>query len=113
MDVLVRGLKLILKIARTEPLNSVLDHSETDAALDHALEKADEATLEKEVRKRVETLYHPTSTARMAPLADGGVVDYHLRVYGIENLRVADASIFPTIMGGHTVSACYFSSRRW
>jgi len=39
----------------------------------------------------------------MAPLSEGGVVDTHLRVYGIEGLRVVDASIMPTIVSGHTV----------
>jgi len=55
------------------------------------------------VRERVETVYHPTSTCRMAPLEDGGVVDSQLRVYGISNLRICDASIFPSIVSGHTV----------
>jgi len=38
----------------------------------------------------------------MAPLAEGGVVDYHLRVRGVSNLRVADASVFPQLISGHT-----------
>jgi len=40
----------------------------------------------------------------MAPEADHGVVDSHLRVYGVKGLRVADASVFPEIISGHTVS---------
>jgi choline dehydrogenase len=44
----------------------------------------------------------------MAPEADKGVVDSHLRVYGIKGLRVADASVFPEIISGHTVSCFYF-----
>jgi choline dehydrogenase len=44
----------------------------------------------------VNTLYHPTSTARMARREDGGVVDEELRVYGVRGLRVVDASVFPT-----------------
>ena len=56
------------------------------------------------VKSRVETLYHPCSTARMAPLKEGGVVNPYLRVHGIPNLRVVDASVFPTIVAGHTVS---------
>lgn len=39
----------------------------------------------------------------MAPSAEKGVVDSQLRVYGINGLRVCDASIFPTIISGHTV----------
>jgi choline dehydrogenase len=37
----------------------------------------------------------------MLPLADGGVVDPRLRVYGIKNLRIVDASIIPVIPDGH------------
>jgi len=54
------------------------------------------------MRNYLETLYHPTSTARMAPLADSGVVDARLRVHGVQALRVVDASIYPTIISGHT-----------
>jgi len=52
-------------------------------------------------------VYHPTSTCRMAPLEQGGVVDAELRVYGVEGLRVCDASVFPEIVSGHTAGACY------
>lgn len=61
------------------------------------------------IRANLESLYHPTSTARMAPRAAGGVVDAQLRVYGIKNLRIADASVFPTIPAGHTVCSARVS----
>ena len=53
------------------------------------------------MRAKVETLYHPVGTCKMGSdtLA---VVDHHLRVRGVEGLRIADASIMPTIIGGHT-----------
>ncbi|KAG8966798.1 hypothetical protein FRC03_011321 [Tulasnella sp. 419] len=54
------------------------------------------------LKSRVETLYHPTSTARMAPLSEGGVVNDKLQVYGVEGLRIVDASIMPEIVSGHT-----------
>lgn len=97
---------LALRIARTAPLSSLLIDTESSALLDHRLHEvhlADPAAFEKEVRARVETLYHPTSSARMAPLKDGGVVDAHLKVHGVEHLRIVDASVFPTIVAGHTV----------
>jgi choline dehydrogenase len=47
------------------------------------------------------TLYHPTSTARMGT-DDAAPVDPELRVRGVEGLRVADASVMPEIIRGHT-----------
>jgi choline dehydrogenase len=50
------------------------------------------------VRDRVATSFHPSSTCRMGPAADPeAVVDFAGRVYGVGGLRVADASVFPTI----------------
>jgi choline dehydrogenase len=53
------------------------------------------------VRNNAETTYHPVGTCKMGsdPLA---VVDRELRVHGIEGLRVADASIMPTLTSGNT-----------
>lgn len=50
-----------------------------------------------------QTIYHPVGTAKMGPSSDPmAVVDPQLRVYGIQNLRVIDASIMPTICTGNT-----------
>jgi choline dehydrogenase-like flavoprotein len=53
------------------------------------------------VRKRADTVYHPAGTCRLGSGEDA-VVDAQLRVHGIENLRVADASIMPTLIAGNT-----------
>uniref|UniRef100_A0A1I8M1R4 Glucose-methanol-choline oxidoreductase N-terminal domain-containing protein n=1 Tax=Musca domestica TaxID=7370 RepID=A0A1I8M1R4_MUSDO len=48
------------------------------------------------------TIYHQTCTAKMGPRSDKmAVVDHRLRVHGIKNLRVVDASIMPNIIAGH------------
>lgn len=53
------------------------------------------------LRKSVSTYFHPVGTAKMGSDAHS-VVDPQLRVYGIQGLRVADASVMPTITTGNT-----------
>ena len=108
---LVRGIRLILRISKEAPLPARLDLADASPMLDSALDAQSDAALADLVRARVETLYHPTSTARMAPRAAGGVVDAKLRVYGVRGLRVCDASIFPEIVSGHTVRCHCFVHR--
>jgi choline dehydrogenase-like flavoprotein len=60
-----------------------------------------DAEIETFVRRKAETIYHPVGTCRMGRGADA-VVDSELRVRGIEGLRVVDASIMPTLIGGNT-----------
>lgn len=55
------------------------------------------------IRHMSTTLYHPVGTAKMGPVSDPkAVVSSELKVYGIEGLRVIDASIMPTITSGNT-----------
>jgi choline dehydrogenase len=56
------------------------------------------------VRAQAYTVHHPVGTCRMGS-DPAAVVDSHLKVAGLENLRVADASVFPSIIGGNTNAA--------
>jgi choline dehydrogenase-like flavoprotein len=54
------------------------------------------------LRRRVDTVYHPVGTCKMGADDPLAVVDPSLRVYGVEGLRIADASVMPTLIGGNT-----------
>ncbi|MCA0197909.1 MAG: choline dehydrogenase [Proteobacteria bacterium] len=64
-------------------------------------ENPTDAELEQFVRAKAETIYHPVGTCRMGE-DEGAVVDPELRVRGIAGLRVVDASVMPTLVGGNT-----------
>jgi len=63
---------------------------------------ADDAALERFVRGGVKTTYHPLGTCKMGQDPAHSVVDTKLCVHGIDGLRVADSSVFPTIVSGNT-----------
>ena len=61
-----------------------------------------DADLLEDIRQRASSVFHPVSSCRMGPDPGADVVDADLRVYGVEGLRVIDASIFPAVTSGNT-----------
>ncbi|KAG7091758.1 hypothetical protein E1B28_008159 [Marasmius oreades] len=67
----------------------------------HTPRSTTDEDLDEFIDKECVSVYHYSSTCRMAPEGDGGVVDSRCRVYGIEGLRVADASVMPGVPSVH------------
>ena len=95
MASLLAGFRRTREIAATEPLAGVAGAELVPGA---AVETDED--VEAFLRRELELLYHPAGTCRMGS-GDDAVVDPHLRVRGVEGLRVADASVLPLIPGGH------------
>ncbi|MDM0004954.1 GMC family oxidoreductase N-terminal domain-containing protein [Variovorax sp. J22G73] len=95
MALLLQGVKKTREILRA-PALAKYRHRELYTADAHTDEE-----LERHIRARADTIYHPVGTCRMGTDAMS-VVDAQLRVHGVENLRVVDASVMPTLIGGNT-----------
>ena len=96
LDDLTRGLKEVRRIIHTDAFAEykaweILPGE--DVRTDDALRDY--------VRDNAQTIFHPVSTCKMGS-DDMAVVDQRLRVLGLEGVRVADASIMPTLVGGNT-----------
>lgn len=74
-----------------------------ETVIDPSALLADRGALEHAVRETAAGVHHPTGTCRIGAAADPeAVVDARCRVYGVEGLRVADASVMPTIVTAGT-----------
>jgi choline dehydrogenase len=92
-------------VAGCEAANKILAAPAFDAYRGTPLIPAQAVVSKEEIRAAVrahaESVYHPVGSCRMG-IDPQGVVDPQLQVHGIEGLRVADASIMPTLIGGNT-----------
>lgn len=95
---LVAGIRVARKIARTEPLASIVTEEHAPGI---AIDDRDDEALLEWARNTSSTIFHPTGTCKMGP-DPMAVVDERLRVHGVQGLRVADCSIMPRIVSGNT-----------
>ncbi len=99
-DTMVAGMQLARKIIAIPAMKSYVRRE----VLPGPDVNSDDEMLEY-IREYGSTIFHPTSTCRMGQ-DDMAVVDERLRVRGVEALRVADASVMPTVVSGNTNASC-------
>ena len=102
VDILVEGVKFVRKLTQTASLAAI-----SPSELVPGANVTSDADLQSFVRQNVGTTFHPVGSCALAPLNEGGCVDNQLRVYGVQGLRIADASIMPLLPATHTQSTVY------
>ncbi|KAI0477384.1 hypothetical protein GGR56DRAFT_665411 [Xylariaceae sp. FL0804] len=102
------GARYLRRLANTEPIRTAWA-SEYEPGVEAVSTDAEWVAY---ARSNCETIWHPMGTCAMLPRADGGVVSARLEVYGVENLRVVDASVMPILISGHIQTATYGIAER-
>jgi choline dehydrogenase-like flavoprotein len=96
LDTMVAGFKTTRRLLDAPALKAL---QKTDAVTS-GIET--DAQIRDVLRNNVDTVYHPVGTCKMGVNDPAAVVDPKLKVYGLGGLRVVDASIMPTLIGGNT-----------
>jgi choline dehydrogenase-like flavoprotein len=92
---MVTGFKMTRRLLDAPALKAL----QTSDVFTQGIETDDD--IRKVLRERVDTVYHPVGTCKMGVDAMA-VVDPKLKVCGLQGLRIVDASIMPTLIGGNT-----------
>ncbi len=103
---MVQGARIGRKIARTEPFAALVE----EELLPPADAESDDALLDY-IRATATTVYHPCGTCRMGA-DEAAVLDTHLRVRGLDGLRVADASAMPLVPSSNIQPAVMMLAER-
>jgi choline dehydrogenase len=96
LEVILKGLKEIRRIVHADTFTK---YKPTETMPGKNVQT--DAELKNYIRQYGATIFHPVGTCKMGDDSEA-VVDERLRVRGVNGLRVADASIIPTIVGGNT-----------
>ena len=107
VESLIAGMLLAREIVSQGPMREIVLRELKPGAATQSREE-----LAADLRRRLMLIYHPVGTARMSDTHERAVVDSRLRVHGLEGLRVVDASIMPTIVGGNTNAATIMIAER-
>uniref|UniRef100_UPI003F496AB5 GMC family oxidoreductase n=1 Tax=Cupriavidus yeoncheonensis TaxID=1462994 RepID=UPI003F496AB5 len=99
VETMLAGLRIARRILDQQPLARLGPTPHNYASL--RFDGTDDEAARAFIRATTDIIFHPVGTCRMGGDA-GSVVDPQLRVRGVEGLRVADASVMPTLIGGNT-----------
>ena len=105
-DTLVAGVKFIRNLMKTEPMKEFVNDE-----IQPGLEISTDDDILEFIKNNAETVYHPSGTCKMG-FDQNAVVDKNLKVHGIKGLRIADASIMPTLVSGNTNAVCMMIGER-
>jgi len=97
LDDVVAGGRLVQRMASTPSIRAFATQ-----AMAPDIERFDDDAILEDFRQRCGSVFHPVSTCRMGRSEATAVVDHNLKVFGVEGLRIADASAFPNITSGNT-----------
>lgn len=99
LEVMLRGVKKTIEIYNAPEMQKMV----TGFAKPGPEVLDDDDALRDWIRQTCKTVFHPVGTAKMGPDSDKmAVVDTEMRVKGVRGLRVADASVMPTLVSGNT-----------
>jgi choline dehydrogenase-like flavoprotein len=107
IETLVRGVRLSRRILRAPSLARLIERE----ILPSPEEEVTDEVLESHARTVAKTVFHPVGTCRMGRDAMA-VTDPRLRVHGVPRLRIADASVMPTLVSGNTNAAAVMIGER-
>ena len=96
LEVMLEGFAFLREIAKQPPLSEIIAE---EIAPGPAVTNREEII--DFIRRDAATVFHPACTCRMGPDDGTNVVDAHLKVHGLDALRVVDASVFPNVTSGN------------
>jgi choline dehydrogenase-like flavoprotein len=96
MKDMIDGYKIMMKVLSSEPFSKYIsEHTQRPIDINN------DADIELAMREEADTVYHPVGTCKMGH-DTMSVVDSKLKVHKMKGLRVVDASVMPTLVGGNT-----------
>jgi len=94
---MLEGMRLMRRYTSTDAMQALVEEE-----IYPGIDKQSDDELSRFIADNAWTVFHPCGTCRMGTSSHDSVVDSRLKVHGVQGLRVADASVFPSIPTGNT-----------